>query len=111
MEHADLHNASGGRLYAAFYFEIVERSEYADAVAFHKAVASAEIEDETVDHGKATHLTLSYTRPDHILGVEIDLKPFDLKRRWTETGDLGYRSSHRSPARTARVVSKSVMRR
>jgi len=101
-EHADLHKASGGRHYGAFYFEIAERSEYADIDAFHQAVASASIEDTVIETDEGRQLVIDYTRPDRKLGLEIGLERFELKRRWTEAGDLGFPMLDSSIARENR---------
>lgn len=90
MEHKALHKASRGRHYGAFYFEIAERSEYANVDAFHEAVASASIRDTLIESDDGTRLSIGFERPDRNLGLEIDLESFDLKRRWDETGDLGF---------------------
>jgi hypothetical protein len=102
MEHLELHEASGGRHYGAFYFEIAERSEYDRIDDFHQAVASAEIVDRVTGTDEARHLELEYARSDLKLGLEIDLESFDLKRRWTEEDDLQFPMLESSIARENR---------
>ena len=90
MEYDALHEASGGRVYCAFYFEVAERSDFATAREFSEVVSSGRARWDTTTHDSTTTLSLSYTREDRVLGLDLDLTNWVLKRRWTEKGDLGF---------------------
>lgn len=90
MEYDALHEASGGRAYCAFYFEVAGRSEFATAAAFSKVVSNGRALWDTTTHDSTATLSLEYTREDRKLGLDLDLTKWELKRRWTESGDLGF---------------------
>ncbi len=89
-EHQAIHDAAGGTLYSAFYFEIAERTAYADAAAFSEHVASGIVTDRESKTDDGHSLTVTYKRLDRTLGVDISLDKWTLTRRWAEDGDLGY---------------------
>jgi hypothetical protein len=99
IEYDALHEASEGRLYSAFYFEVAERSEFASAHVFSKAVSGGDARWNTAKGDSATTLSLSYARKDRALGLDLDLTNWELKRRWTEKGDLGFPMLESSIAR------------
>jgi hypothetical protein len=84
-----------GRPFAAFYVELAARSDYADGAAFARAVDSGAW-DEHLDpaftyagEGERRYRA-GYRRAGREVGLEIDLMQWQLRRRWTETGDLGW---------------------
>jgi len=107
-EHDDLHEQAGGRLYCAYYFEIAERSEYADVQAFADRVRSGAIATTVSGFGKSAVLSISYVREDHELGIEIGADKWETKRRWNEAGDLGYPMMESSVARQNRTGRVTV---
>jgi len=102
MAHDALHEASGGRVHCAFYFEVAGRSEFATARAFSEVVSSGRDQWDTTTHDSTTTLSLGYTREDRALGLDLDLTKWELKRRWTESGDLGFPMLESSIARQNR---------
>lgn len=104
MTIVQLDSLNGGRLQCGFYFEMAERSEYASGAAFAKVVASGKITDKTEhvvsDSGKSVPVWhVAYNRGGETLGLEIDAEEWVPKRRWTETGDLGFPMLESSVAR------------
>jgi hypothetical protein len=98
------------------YLEVAERGEHADAVAFAQAVSSGRLIDQAEppfvyagEHERLWHV--EYARDGAALGIEVDLMAWRLKRRWTETGDLGWPMLESSIARETRsgeaVVGKA----
>ena len=79
-----------------FYAEVAERSVYADGAAFAQAVAAGQLNDQaeaafTYDGGDQERLwNVEYERDGRRLGLEVDLMQWQLKRRWTESGDQGW---------------------
>jgi hypothetical protein len=77
------------------YVEVVERNEYENPQAFAQAVASGSLSDRAddpfVSDGATDRLwTIEYEREGKKVGIEIDLMTWTLRRRWTESGELGY---------------------
>ena len=77
------------------YLEMAERGDYEDAMAFAHVVAGGTVKDQSDDpfvtDGSSERLwTLEYERDGISLGIEVDLMNWALKRRWTESGELGY---------------------
>lgn len=84
-----------GQPQCGFYAELAERAEFADGGAFAQAVSSGELTDEAeppfVYTGEGERQwRVSYCRDGRVLGIEVDLMAWQLKRRWTEAGDLGW---------------------
>ncbi|MBT5832731.1 MAG: hypothetical protein HOH77_21290 [Candidatus Latescibacteria bacterium] len=102
MAHDALHETSGGRVHSAFYFEVADRSEFATARSFSKVVSSGQVQLDTTTNDSTTTLSLGYTREDRALGLDLDLTKWELKRRWTESGDLGFPMLESSIARQNR---------
>jgi hypothetical protein len=84
-----------GKPIAAFYLEMAARSDYRNGATFGETVASGTI----VEHLDAAYTypaegerryAISYQRAGEELGIDIDLMGWQLKRRWTEGGDLGW---------------------
>jgi hypothetical protein len=72
-----------------------ERSDYESAAAFSRVVASGQLTDVTeapfTYAGEGERLwTVEYSRDDQILGIEVDLIEWDLRRRWNEKGPMGW---------------------
>ena len=77
------------------YLEVAARTEYPSAQAFGEIVASGTLTDEAappfVYYGaKPRPWKVEYTRDGETLGLEVDLMEWDLIRRWTQDGDLGW---------------------
>jgi hypothetical protein len=77
------------------YVEVAERNDYKDAAAFAQSVASGTLADHSarpfVSDGLRERLwSISYERDGQKVGIEVDLMSWNLKRRWTDGGDLGY---------------------
>jgi hypothetical protein len=77
------------------YIEMAERNTYANAQAFSQCVASGTLRDESdpsvvYDGQTPRHWIVEYERDGQKLGIEIDLMQWDLKRRWTHQGELGF---------------------
>ena len=87
-----------GEVQCGFYAEVAERSAYVDGAAFAKAVASGTVKEE-VDAPFTTYLDLvdgkrvwsvEYARDGEALGIAIDLMHWELLKRWTHEGELGW---------------------
>ena len=90
-----------GQPRCGFYAELAERTHYASGAHFAAEVASGVLVDEaappvtyTADSERA--LRVEYARDDRILGIEVDLYEWSLKRRWTQDGSLDW-PMHESP--------------
>jgi len=84
-----------GQPRCGFYAEAAERSAYADGQTFGTAVAEGDLFDEAgvpfVYAGEGERLwTVSYARDGRSLGLTVDLMTWQLKRRWTQAGDLDW---------------------
>jgi len=102
MAHDALHEASGGRVYCAFYFEVAGRSEFETASVFSEVVSGGHAQQSSTTDDSTRALSLGYTRGDRALGLDVDLTKWELKRRWTENGDLGFPMLESSIARQNR---------
>lgn len=107
-----------GQPQCGFYAEIVERSAYPDGRTFGETVAAGELVDQAdapfVYAGKRERRwTASYARDGCEVGLEVDLMAWQLKRRWTQEGDLGWPMLESSVARQNRdgkvVVGEAVL--
>jgi hypothetical protein len=83
-----------GQPQCGFYAEVAEKSEWPNPTDFANAVASGTLTDEadprvTYDEGVERSWSVEYTRDDQTVGIEIELMEWQLKRRWTQDGDLG----------------------
>ncbi len=84
-----------GKPIVAFYLELAERSLYSDGAAFASVVNSGNFTEDldapyTYPAVGERRYALSYGRDERELGLEIDLMQWQLKRRWTATGELGW---------------------
>jgi hypothetical protein len=107
-----------GQPRCGFYAEIAERSAYPDGRSFGQVVAAGELVDRAdlpfVYAGEGERLwTVSYTRDSRTLGLEVDLMLWQLRRRWTQAGDLGWPMLESPLARENRdgrvVVGQAVL--
>ena len=78
-----------GQPRCGFYAELAERTAYASGADFAAEVASGALIDEAVPPatyttGSERPLRVEYARDDRILGIEVDLYEWSLKRRWTQ---------------------------
>ena len=90
-----------GQPRSGFYAELAERTDYASGADFAAEVASGALVDEaaplvTYTAGRERPLRVEYARDDRILGIEVDLYEWSLKRRWTQDGPLDW-PMHESP--------------
>lgn len=90
-----------GQPRCGFYAELAERTSYASGANFAAEVASGTLVDEaappaTYTTGSERPLRVEYARDDRILGIEVDLYEWSLKRRWTQDGSLDW-PMHESP--------------
>ena len=90
-----------GQPRCGFYAELAERTDYASGADFAAEVASGALVDEaappaTYTAGSERPLRVEYARDDRILGIEVDLYEWSLKRRWTQDGSLDW-PMHESP--------------
>ncbi len=90
-----------GQPRCGFYAELAERTSYASGADFAAEVASGTLVDEaappvTYTAGSERPLRVEYARDDRILGIEVDLYEWSLKRRWTQDGTLDW-PMHESP--------------
>ena len=84
-----------GKPQCGFYAELAERADYPDGGAFARTVAEGALKDEaeppiTYEAGRERLWAVEYTRAEQILGIEVDLMTWQLKRRWTQNGPLGW---------------------
>lgn len=97
-----------GKPQCGVYLEVVERSAYPDGLAFARVVASGTLRDETAApftyaaEGERPW-TVEYIRDGRILGIEVDLMAWALKRRWTQDGDVGWPMLESPVARQSRA--------
>lgn len=84
-----------GKPIVAFSLEVSERRAFADGRAFGQTVANG-VFTEHLDApftypaaGERTY-AVSYQRDDQEIGLALDLMRWQLKRRWTAAGDLGW---------------------
>ena len=90
-----------GQPRCGFYAELAERTSYASGADFAAEVASGALVDEaappaTYTAGSERTLHVEYARDNRILGIEVDLYEWSLKRRWTQNGSLKW-PMHESP--------------
>jgi len=90
-----------GQPRCGFYCELAERADYVSGADFAAKVASGTLVDEAVPPatyvaGGERALRVEYVRDDRVLGIEVDLFEWSLKRRWTQDGPLGW-PMHESP--------------
>ena len=84
-----------GQPQCGFYLEAAERSEYSDGASFAAAVKRGVLKDITDDpfvyRGEKERLwSVEYSRDGETLGLEVDLMEWELKRRWTQDGAIGW---------------------
>ena len=90
-----------GQPRCGFYAELAERADYASGADFAAQVATGTLVDEaappaTYAAGGERALRVEYARDDRVLGIEVDLYEWSLKRRWTQDGPLCW-PMHESP--------------
>lgn len=90
-----------GQPRCGFYAELAERTAYASGADFAARVASGALIDAaappaTYTAGDERTLRVEYARDDRMLGIEVDLYEWSLKRRWTQAGVLNW-PMHESP--------------
>jgi hypothetical protein len=96
-----------GRPQCGFYSEVAERSAYTDGSAFARIIASGTLHDDVeppyvyAGEGERTW-TVEYERDRQMLGIEVDLMLWRLKRRWTQEGDVGWPMLESPVARQAK---------
>jgi hypothetical protein len=84
-----------GKPQCGFYLEMAERGDYADGRTFGQTVAAGALTDQAeapfVYAGdRPRKWQVSYARDGQELGLEIDLMEWNLLRRWTQEGALGF---------------------
>jgi hypothetical protein len=85
-----------GQPQCAFYIEVMEKDKEIDASAVAKKVAAGSIRDDAAPAVTSYHdnkerpWVLEYVRDGQKIGLEVDLMQWQLLRRWTEKGDLGW---------------------
>ena len=100
-----------GQPRCGFYAELAERTDYASGANFAAQVASGTLVDEaappaTYTAGGERTLRVEYARDDRILGIEVDLYEWSLKRRWTQDGPLDW-PMHESPTPARALPDRS----
>jgi len=78
-----------------FYAQVAERAHHADGKAFGELVARGVVKDHAETPlaylaGGEQLWAVEYARDGKVLGIEIDLVKWELKRRWTQDGELGW---------------------
>ena len=84
-----------GQPQCGFYLELAEREDYANGRLFAQKVNQGIFTDvasppSTYTVGNERPWKVAYERDGQQLGLEIDLFNWQLKRRWTEQGELGW---------------------
>lgn len=84
-----------GKPQCGFYLEMAERDDFPDGRTFGETIDQGDLIDRAdapfVFANEGERLwTVSYSRDDQTLGIEVDLMRWQLKRRWTEQGELGW---------------------
>ncbi len=84
-----------GKPQCGFYAELAERADYPDVQTFVQTVAGGTLKDEaappiTYEACKTRPWTVEYTRDNQTLGIQIDLLEWQLQKRWTHKGPLGW---------------------
>ena len=108
----------GGPFFKGFpqcgvFIEMAERSTYPDDQAFEATVAGGILTDEVdasfvYDSVNERLWTVEYERNGQVLGIQIDLMDWKLKRRWTHNGDLGWPMLDSPIARQTRTGEVTV---
>ncbi|MGC9396256.1 MAG: hypothetical protein ACP5J4_15540 [Anaerolineae bacterium] len=97
-----------GKPQCGVYLEVAERAAYPDGRAFGQTVASGVLLDETgapftyAAEGERLW-TVEHSRDGQTLGLEVDLMAWELKRRWTQAGELGWSMLESPLARQSRT--------
>ena len=102
-----------GKPQCGFYTEMTERSNYPNGQAFAQVINKGIFTDQTeapyVYAGQGERLwTVEYARNPFKLGLEVDLMAWKLKRRWNETGNLGWPMLESSIAKSNRTGTVQV---
>lgn len=95
-----------GQPQCGFYAEVVDASDWDTPLAFAQVVASGELTDQadprvTYDEGVERNWTVSYTRDNETVGIDVELMHWRLKRRWTHEGTMN------TPMLTSPIVQQS----
>jgi hypothetical protein len=108
-----------GQPQCGFYAEMAERADYASARDFAEKVAQGTLKDEAAP--PFTYMatgerpwTVEYTRDGRTLGLRVDLMLWEVKRRWTQAGEVGWPMLESAAARENRdgevVVGDATLR-
>jgi hypothetical protein len=97
-----------GQPQCGFYLEVAERDAYAEGHALAQAIKGGALWDETAPPftyaGEAErNWTVEYSRDGRMLGIEVDLMKWQLVRRWTDAGPMGWPMLESPVARQTRV--------
>ena len=108
-----------GQPQCGFYTEVAERSAYADGAVFAAEVDRGSVTDTAPPPFTAymersnRPWTVQYERDGVALGIEVNLMEWELLRRWTERGELGWpmlESPHARQSCEGRIeVGKAVL--
>ncbi len=96
-----------GKPRCGYYLEVADRADYPDGAAFAAVVASGALVDHadppfTYAGDRPRLWQVSYTRGERVLGLEVDLMAWNLQRRWTGAGELGWPMLESEQARESR---------
>jgi len=84
-----------GKPQCGFYLEMAERDQHPDGRSFGELVASGTWLDQAAQpfvyaSDRPRPWRVSYQRAGQEIGLEVDLMEWNLLRRWTQDGELGY---------------------
>ena len=84
-----------GQPQCGLYLEAAERSDYDCASHFRETVDRGTLSDHAaapfVYAGEGDRIwRIEYSREGKSLGMDVDLMQWELRRRWTETGEMGW---------------------
>lgn len=102
-----------GRPVNSFYLELAERSAYpspqafVDTIATGKFHAALDLPFTYAGHGER-HLRLSYDRDGQSIGLDVELMQWQLSKRWTAQGELGWPMLDSPHARESATAEVSV---
>lgn len=84
-----------GKPIVAFYLELASRNDYAHGEAFGELISQGQLVEHcdppyTYPAAGERRYVVTYQRAGQELGLDLDLMNWQLKRRWTAEGDLGW---------------------
>ncbi len=85
-----------GQVQCGFYAEVADKTDYPSGRDFANAVASGALTDvapppfTAYEERTDRPWTVEYRRGGLVLGIEVNLMEWELKRRWNQDGDLGW---------------------